>query len=98
MGQGYTVIIAGWLNHCFVAAYDVFRHSMYEAASLARLLQPLPIPNAIWEDINMDFIVGLPKSKGFHEILVVIDKLSKYGHFILLKHPYSAQSLAKFFV
>jgi hypothetical protein len=46
----------------------------------------------------LDFIVGLPKSKNFDTILVIIDKLSKYGHFLALSHPYNAQSVAKIFM
>jgi len=46
----------------------------------------------------MGFIVRLPKSCGKDAILVVVDHLSKYGHFILLKHPYSARLVAEVFV
>lgn len=44
----------------------------------------------------MDFITGLPKSRGFVVILVVVDGLSKYSHFIPLKHTHIAHGLAKF--
>lgn len=46
----------------------------------------------------MDFIEGLPKSNGFTTILVVVDKLSKFGYFVPLKHPYSAATVAKAFL
>ena len=37
----------------------------------------------------MDFIDGLPKSEGYDVILVVVDCLTKYAHFLPLKHPFS---------
>ena len=82
----------------FVRACDVCQRQKYNATTPGGLLQPLPTPNAVWEDLTLDFITGLPKSKGYDVVLVVVDRLSKYSHFILLKHPYTAKSIAEIFV
>ena len=46
----------------------------------------------------MDFIEGLPKSEGFSAILVVVDRFTKVSHFLPLKHPFTAASVAKVFL
>ena len=62
------------------------------------LLQPLPVPTQIWEDISMDFVEGLPKSGDKDCIMVIIDRLTKVGHFIPLSHPYNATTIAQLFL
>ena len=45
----------------------------------------------------MDFIEGFPKVGGKTVILTVVDRFSKYNHFIPLGHPYTANSIARAF-
>ena len=46
----------------------------------------------------MDFIKGLPKSEGKDNILLVVDSLTKFAHFIGLVHPYMAQEVVRVFM
>ena len=49
-------------------------------------------------DLSMDFIEGLPKSEGYTVIMVVVDRLTKFAHFVAVKHPYTASSIAHLFM
>ena len=64
----------------------------------AGLLQPLPIPEAVWDDITMDFITVLPVSRGMTTILVVVDHLSKYIHLGALPANFTAAKVAELFM
>ena len=59
-----------------------------------RLLQPLPIPQSIFSNVSKDFIERLPKSSRKNVILVVVDRFTKYGHFIPLSHPFDVTIMA----
>jgi hypothetical protein len=53
------------------------------------LLQPLSIPSWKWEEIIMDFIIGLPMiEKGFDSIWFIVDRLTKSAHFLPVRTNY----------
>jgi hypothetical protein len=65
----------------------------------ADLLQPHDIPMSKWEVISMDFVVGLPLTSHRHNaILVIVDKLTKSAHFILVRDTYNITDVAHVFV
>jgi hypothetical protein len=79
-----------------VAACETCQQSKYEARTPAGVLQPLPVPTQVWEDISLDFIEGLPMSAGTNVLMVMVDRLKKYTHFTASSHPHTAQRLQNF--
>ncbi|KAD5960575.1 hypothetical protein E3N88_12047 [Mikania micrantha] len=82
----------------FIRECDICQRCKTFTTTPSGLLQPLAIPEMVWDDLSMDFITGLPSSKGFTVIFVVVDRLSKYAHFVPLRHPYTAKSVADVFI
>ncbi|KAD5318298.1 hypothetical protein E3N88_18244 [Mikania micrantha] len=82
----------------FVKNCDVCQKSKYETVASPGLLEPLPVPRSLFTDITMDFITGLPMSQSKDTIFVVVDRLTKFAHFMALKHPYTAKQVAQVFM
>jgi hypothetical protein len=63
------------------------------------LLEPLKIPEWKWEEIGMDFVVGLPHTQaGYDSIWVIVDGLTKVAHFIRVKMTYSGATLVEIYM
>ncbi|XP_047979104.1 uncharacterized protein LOC125221023 [Salvia hispanica] len=60
--------------------------------------EPLPVPSQVWDDVSMDFITGLPPSRGYTVIMVVVDRLSKYAHFAVFPTKFDALRVARLFI
>nr|GEU89674.1 hypothetical protein [Tanacetum cinerariifolium] len=78
--------------------YNVCQRQNPDLSAYIGLIQPLPIPERIWKEMCMDFIEKLPTSHGKSVILVVVDRLSKYVHFIPLTYPFIASQVAQVFL
>jgi len=82
----------------YVAICDTSQRVKANHQSPAGLLQPLKIPEWKWE-ITMDFIFGLPHTrKGYNSIWVVVDRLTKVAHFILVNTTYFGARLAELYI
>jgi len=70
----------------------------YETAKPRGLLCSLPVPSQPWEDLLMDFIVGLPAYKGHTCIFMVVDRFSKGIHLGMLPMQHTTQGVAQLFM
>lgn len=82
----------------YVKECPICQVNKYETLAPTSLLHPLQIPSAIWGSVSMDFIEGLPKSQNYDVIIVVVDRLTKYSHFVGLKHPFNAKKVVELFI
>jgi transposase InsO family protein len=89
---GMNKQIKSWVQSC-----QICQQAKPERIKYPGLLKPLPVPRRPWKHIALDFIEGLPQSGRYNCLLVVVDRFSKYGHFIPLSHPYTAATVASLF-
>lgn len=82
----------------FIASCQVCQQMKDHHHHPAGLLQPLPIPEQVFEEITMDFVTCLPPSRGKTTIMAVVDRLSKYGHFVPLPATFTALTVAEAFI
>lgn len=82
----------------FVKQCSICQHAKHENCKYPGLPQPLPLAKGVWQNLTMDFIEGLPKSLGYSVISVVVDRYTKYAHFLPLKHPFTASHVAHVFM
>ncbi|WVZ24535.1 hypothetical protein V8G54_003079 [Vigna mungo] len=82
----------------FISQCVTCQQTKIPAQKPSGLLQPIPPPSQCWEDLSLDFIVGLPAYKGYTTILVVVDRFSKAAHFRMLPRSFSATQVADVFV
>ncbi|WVZ93410.1 hypothetical protein U9M48_039390 [Paspalum notatum var. saurae] len=83
----------------YVSEYDMCQRVKADHLKPAGMLQPLAVPAWKWEDVHMDFVVGLPRTqKGYDSIWVIIDRFTKSAHFIPVKTIYHAKTYAELYI
>jgi hypothetical protein len=81
----------------YISLCDICQRVKAEHQRPPRLLQPLKILEQKWEEIGMDFIVGLLRMQaGYDSIWVIMDRLTKVAHFIPIKMTYSGATLPSY--
>ncbi|WVY96227.1 hypothetical protein V8G54_028378 [Vigna mungo] len=82
----------------FVEQCTICQQTKFPTQPPTGLLQLIPPPSHCWEDLSLDFIIGLPPYKNFTTILVVVDRFSKGAHFGMLPKSFTTTNVAQLFV
>ena len=82
----------------FVRNFHTCRQSKTSRHAPFGVLRPLAIPQQPWQDISMDFVMGLPRSKDHDAIWVVVDRLTKQWHLVLWSTTVDVHDLADLFL
>jgi hypothetical protein len=84
--------------HTFVQSCLTCQQAKPDRGKSPGILQPLPVPEGAWQMVTLDFVEGLPRSGHANCILVVVDKFTKYRHFLPLLHPFTTAGVVKIFL
>jgi hypothetical protein len=83
----------------YVSECDTYRKVKADYMKPRGLLQLLSIPEWKWDDISIDFIVGLPLTAyKFDSIWVILDQLSKFAHFLPVNTNYKVQKYVEIYI
>jgi len=86
--------IAQYVTSCLICQKAKVEHQRP-----AGMLQPLDIPEWKWDSIAMDFVVGLPRTiQKFDSIWIIVDRLTKSAHFLLINIRHSLDKLADLYI
>jgi hypothetical protein len=84
---------------CYISECDTCQKVKADYMKPGGLLQPLSILEWKWDNISMDFIMGLPlMARKFNSIWVIVDRLSKSTHFIPVHTNYNVQKYAGIYI
>jgi hypothetical protein len=83
----------------YVSECDTCQRIKASHLKSAGALQPLSIPSWKWDDISMDFIVGLPNTSRHHDsIWIIVDRLTKVAHFLPVHTTDKAHKYAELYI
>ena len=83
----------------YVTGCDECQRNKPSQQSKMGLMQPLPIPDRPWQQVSLDLITALPKSKNGNDAIVVfVDKLTKMVHYVATTTNVTAPQLATIFL
>ena len=86
--------IAEWVTKCYTCQRVKAEHQRPSG-----LLQPLDIPEWKWEQVTMDFVVGLPTTRSKHDaIWVIVDRLTKSAHFLPINEKSTMDKLVQLYL
>jgi hypothetical protein len=84
---------------CYISECDTCWKVKYDYMKPGGLLEPLSIPKRKWDDISLDFIMGLPMmTRKFDLIWLIVDRLSKSAHFIPVNTNFKVQRYAEIYI
>jgi hypothetical protein len=87
-----------WYIGKYVSTCDLCFWTKAQRHHPVRELHPLPIPDAPWDTISVDFIVELPESSGHDAVMVVVDSVTKRVHLSSTLTTVTAAGTARLFV